>query len=108
MNENGNSLEEQFYLPVEKYFLMDIGGTEGFWLLFITVAVLAMITYKLGFAKKLPLMKSIIVYALLVFGCFMLVIFAIGGLPIAEVLIITSLVLAIYRFRLHRERKGED
>ncbi|MFD2639628.1 YlaH-like family protein [Piscibacillus salipiscarius] len=107
MNENGNALEDQFYLPVEKFFLMDIGGTEGFWLLFITVALLAMLTYKLGFAKKLPLLKSIVVYVLLVFGCFMLVIFAIGGLPIAEVLIITSIVLGIYRYRLHRERDAK-
>nr|WP_237718747.1 YlaH-like family protein [Alkalibacillus haloalkaliphilus] len=38
----------------------------------------------------------------------MLILFAIFSLPIVEVLIIISLVLGIYRFRLHRERKEQE
>ncbi|TFB23342.1 hypothetical protein E3U55_05870 [Filobacillus milosensis] len=106
--QNNQTLEDQFYLPIEKYFLIEIGGVQGFWLLFLTVVALAIITYKLGFAKDLPLLKSLIVYIILGFGCFILVLFSIGGLPIAEVLVITSIVLAIYRYRLHKERRTES
>ncbi|MDV2582273.1 YlaH-like family protein [Alkalibacillus haloalkaliphilus] len=107
--ESVQAAEQHFsFAPIEKYFLVDIGGTTGFWLLFLTIAVFAVITYKLGFAKQLPVLKSLIVYILLVIGCFLLMLFAILSLPIVEVLIIISLVLGIYRFRLHRERKEQE
>ncbi|WP_188205663.1 YlaH-like family protein [Alkalibacillus aidingensis] len=96
------------FSPVERYFFIDVGGELGFWLLFLTIAILAIVTYKLGFAKQLPILKSLIVYILLILGCFILIIFAIFSLPIVEVLIVIALVLGIYRFRLHRERDERD
>ncbi|RPF56132.1 YlaH-like family protein [Aquisalibacillus elongatus] len=92
------------FSPIEEYFLIDIGS---FWLLFLSIVVFAIITYKLGFAKSLPLLKSLVVYLLLILGCFILIPFAYFGLPIIEVLIVTSIVLAIYRYRLHKERQSE-
>ncbi|MET3682000.1 hypothetical protein ABID56_000079 [Alkalibacillus flavidus] len=106
-SESIHAADQHFeFAPIERYFLVDIGGDAGFWLLFLAIAVFAIVTYKLGFAKQLPLGKSLIVYALLVVGCFLLIIFAIFSLPIVEVLIIVSAVLGIYRFRLHRERQS--
>ena len=103
------TVSQQFsFSPVERYFLMDVGGELGFWLMFFAIFILAVITYKLGFAKELPLLKSIIVYIMLFIGCFILAIFAIFALPIAEVLIVIALVLGIYRFRLYRERKERN
>lgn len=93
--------------PLEKYFLIDIGGEKGIWLLYITILILSVITYKLGFAKQLALLKSLIIYILLIIGCAMLTLFTILiRLPMIEVLIVITLVLAIYRFRLYRERKA--
>ncbi|WP_169513887.1 YlaH-like family protein [Halalkalibacillus halophilus] len=108
MESGINEAEQHFrYSPIEGYFLVDIGGDLGFWLLFLTIAVLAIITYKLGFAKELPLLKSLLVYIVLVLGCFILIVFAILSLPIVEVLIVVAFILGTYRFRLARERKTD-
>ncbi|PKR78491.1 hypothetical protein CEY16_01670 [Halalkalibacillus sediminis] len=94
--------------PFEEFFLIDIGGEAGFWGLFIAITILAIITYKLGFAKKLPLMKSLFIYVLLAVGCLVLTLFTlIARLPMIEVLFVIALILGVYRLRLHRERKNE-
>lgn len=77
-----------------------------FWVMYGIIFILSVISYKLGFAKELPILKSIIVYILLVVGTFITTLFSILQLPIAESLVIITLVLAIYRFRLHRERQS--
>ncbi len=76
---------------------------------YIAIIVLAVIVFKLGFARELPLLKSIIVYALLVAGSFLLWLmeFAFGA-PMIAVLIISALVLGTYRFRLHLHRKRNE
>jgi ABC-type iron transport system FetAB permease component len=92
------------FRPISEFFLIDIGGVEGYWMLYIVITILAMITYKLGFARKLPLLKSLIIYLLLILGCFIIWFFGFKY-PMAEVLVICVIVLGIYRFRLHTERK---
>jgi len=88
-----------------------------FTILFVLNTILAIIAYKLGFAKKLPLLKSLFVYLLLIIGVGLLVFvfqFLIPAitdsqpLPITESLVAICLVLGIYRFRLHRERKAKQ
>lgn len=76
----------------------------GMWLLYITIILLCIIVYKLGFARKLPLMKSILIYTFLVVGCTFLTFFAVF-LPIAEGLVIAAIILIIYKIRLHQEKK---
>ncbi|TSB45293.1 YlaH-like family protein [Alkalicoccobacillus porphyridii] len=80
----------------------------GFWTCIITV-ILGVIVFKLGFAQKLPLLKSIIIYTMLVIGCFFLwtMEFAFGA-PIMAVLAISALFLGGYRYRLHLHRKQES
>ncbi|MEN0643979.1 YlaH-like family protein [Alkalicoccobacillus gibsonii] len=80
----------------------------GFWTCIITV-ILGVIVFKLGFAQKLPLLKSIIIYTMLVIGCFFLwtMEFAFGA-PIMAVLAISALFLGGYRFRLHLHRKQNE
>ncbi|GAA0613382.1 hypothetical protein GCM10009001_33280 [Virgibacillus siamensis] len=67
--------------------------------------IFAAIAYKLGFARQLPLLKSVLVYILLAFGSIIITFFSVVGYPITESLIIMSLILGIYRFRLYKERK---
>ncbi|WP_100011088.1 YlaH-like family protein [Lentibacillus sediminis] len=89
-------------------FILENFGTENIFLVFyILNLVFAAIAYKLGFAKDLPLLKSVFVYILLAIGTYIITIFSIFNLPITESLIAVSLVLGIYRFRLHRERKAK-
>ncbi|MFA1818703.1 YlaH-like family protein [Virgibacillus oceani] len=89
-------------------FLLDNYGTSVnfFWIFYILNFIFGVIAYKLGFAKKLPLIKSVVIYILFAIGVFIITIFSILGLPITESLIIISFVLAIYRFRLHNQRKN--
>lgn len=77
----------------------------GFWLMYAIIFILSVVAYKLGFARKLPLLKSIFVYILLIFGTFITTTLSILQFPIAESLIVIVIVLAIYRFRMYWERK---
>lgn len=86
-----------------------------FMTLYILNFIFGILAYKLGFARKLPLLKSIIVYFMLGIGTFILTLFNVLGVimqglvaPVTEVLIITSLVLGLYRYRLHRSRQARQ
>ncbi len=70
-----------------------------YWTLYVLNLIFGAISYKLGFARKLSLGKNIIVYFLLAIGTLVITVFSIFKLPITESLIITTIVLAIYRFR---------
>lgn len=76
----------------------------GMWLLYLTILILSIIVYKLGFAQKLPLLKSIIIYLFLIFGCSFLTFLGIF-LPIAEGLFVAVLILVIYKIRLKIHKK---
>lgn len=82
----------------------NFGAKNIIWMFYVLNYIFAAIAYKLGFARELPLLKSIFVYIMLAVGTIILTIFSLVKLPITEVLIIISVVLAIYRFRLYRER----
>jgi hypothetical protein len=86
---------------------IDKNMVVGFFLLYFMVTLLCIIVYKLGFARKLPLLKSIVVYIVMIVGCFILTFFAIG-LPIAEGLLCSAIFLGIYRFRLYQARKQNE
>ncbi|XJZ28360.1 YlaH-like family protein [Bacillota bacterium Lsc_1132] len=78
----------------------------GMWLLYLTIVVLSVIVYKLGFAKKMPLGKSVIIYFFLVVGCTFLT-FLGAFLPVAEGLVVAALILIIYKIRLHQSKKQQ-
>jgi len=94
------------FSPTLKFFyqLTDSAQTSN-WLLWLTITGLAILVYKLGFAKKLPILKSAIIYLFLIVGCLFLTFLAIF-LPIAEGLMVAALILIIYKIRLNRERKS--
>ncbi|AKG04683.1 hypothetical protein AAV35_007640 [Salimicrobium jeotgali] len=81
---------------------------QSFFWLYLTTVILTVITFKLGFAKKLPLLKNVVVYTVLVIGTFLLTLMLGLNLPLAESLIVTAVVLGLYRLRLSRERNGKQ
>src|SRR5699024_2170964 len=87
------------------YILDHFGTNNMYWIFYALNLIFGIIAYKLGFARKLPLLKSIIVYIMLAIGMFVVTIFSVFNLPITETLIIISVVLGIYRFRLYQESK---
>ncbi len=78
----------------------------GMWMLYLTIMMLCVIVYKLGFAKKLPLGKSILIYLFLILGCTILTFLGVF-LPIAEGLVVAALILIIYKIRLRQHKKQE-
>ena len=84
-------------------YRVDVNPDLGMWLLYITIIALSVLVYKLGFAKKLPILKSALIYLFLIVGCTVLTFLAIF-LPVTEGLIIAALILIIYKVRLRREQ----
>ncbi|MBM4764370.1 YlaH-like family protein [Bacillus sp. B15-48] len=78
----------------------------GMWMLYLTIFLLSVLVYKLGFSQKLPLFKSILIYLFLGLGCTILTFLGIF-LPIAEGLVVAALILIIYKIRLHLHKKQE-
>lgn len=88
-----------------EFVLSQFGTDQMFTILYLLNLIFGAAAFKLGFARRLPMLKSIFVYIMLAVGTYILTIFSIFGLPITESLIIISIVLGIYRLRLHQERK---
>ncbi|MEH7251349.1 YlaH-like family protein [Neobacillus niacini] len=78
----------------------------GMWLLYLTIVALSILVYKLGFAQKLPVGKSILIYFFLAAGCTILTALGIF-LPITEGLVVAALILIIYKIRLHNSKKQQ-
>ncbi|MFK9115697.1 YlaH-like family protein [Peribacillus frigoritolerans] len=88
-------------------YRVDENPEAGMWYLYLTVFGLCILVYQLGFAKKLPLLKNVVIYVVMALGCTLLSFFAVF-LPMGEALVIASLVLGIYRIRLHNSRREEQ
>jgi hypothetical protein len=88
-------------------FRVDEQPETGMWLLYLTIVALCIVVYKLGFAKKLPILKSAIIYLFLIMGCTILTFLA-AFLPVAEGLVVAALILIIYKIRLRNEKKQEN
>lgn len=90
--------------------VVDINGIENiFWVFYVMNFILCAIAYELGFARKLPLGKTIFVYLMLLVATFILTIFTtVMRMPTVESLFVIILILAIYRIRLHRQRQGSN
>ncbi|WP_418909839.1 YlaH-like family protein [Bacillus pinisoli] len=85
-------------------FRVDQNPELGMRLLYISILLLSILVYKLGFAKKLPLLKSVVIYIFLAIGCSILTLLALR-LPVVEGLVVASLVLIIYKVRLYQSKK---
>ncbi len=75
---------------------------------YMVILVLSGIVYKVAFARKLPLLKQIIVYIALVLGCFMLLFFHFMGLPIVPALAATVVLIVIARLRMGSGNKEDS
>lgn len=88
-----------------RVFGLDTNPEAGMWYLYITIFILCIVVYNLGFARKIKFWQNIIIYIVMFAGCIVLTFFG-AFLPIAESLIVAAVVLALYRYRLHKERKA--
>ncbi|WP_369903497.1 YlaH-like family protein [Bacillus manliponensis] len=86
---------------------VDMNPDIGMWLLYGSIVVLSIIVYNLGFARKLSLLKNVIIYVLLAIGCTVLTFFAVF-LPVGEGLVVAIIVLGIYKLRLRQAKQEES
>ncbi|MFJ7976259.1 YlaH-like family protein [Peribacillus sp. JNUCC 23] len=84
-------------------YRVDENPESGMWYLYLTIFALCVIVYQLGFAKKLPLLKNVVIYAIMALGCTVMSFLAVF-LPMGEALAIAVVVLGIYKYRLHNSR----
>ncbi|WP_026566322.1 YlaH-like family protein [Bacillus sp. UNC41MFS5] len=94
------------FSPSLRFFIELTDVKTAVWLQYIYIVILAAIVYKLGFAKKLPLLKNIVIYTCLLIGCFVMLIFS-YALPIAEGLAGAAVLLIMYKIRLHQTKKHQ-
>ena len=85
-------------------FKVDTNPDSGMWFLYLTIVMLSIVVYKLGFAKKLPLGKSLVLYLFLFLGSTVLTFLGVF-LPITEGLVVAALILIIYKIRLQQQKK---
>ncbi|MDX5474950.1 MAG: YlaH-like family protein [Bacillaceae bacterium] len=90
-----------------KLYRVDENPDLGMWLLFLTIFALSVLVYKLGFALKLPILKSVVIYLFLFFGTSVLT-FLGAFLPVAEGLVVAAIILIVYKIRLHNSKKMEQ
>lgn len=87
-----------------KLYNVDVNPEVGMWLLYGTIIIFSIIVYNLGFARKLPLLKNVVIYTVLILGCTILTFFAIF-LPIGEGLVVAIIILGIYKLRLRQAKQ---
>ena len=78
--------------------------TVAGYVLYLVIFLLSAVVYKLGFAKKLKMSQSVVIYIFLLIGCIMLTFLAFF-LPVVEGLIIAAVILILYKIRLYNEKK---
>ncbi|WEG11713.1 YlaH-like family protein [Pullulanibacillus sp. KACC 23026] len=104
-----NTDSSQFHFSSYPQFLLDHKWSSDHMIiiLYLTIVALSIVVYKLGFARKLPPLKSLIIYVLLLFGCIIMTILALQ-LPIVGALTIAAVVLIIYKLRLYQSKRRDD
>lgn len=66
---------------------------------YFVILVLSAVVYKFAFARPLPLLKTLLVYVFLAFGCFLLLFFHILQFPIIPILVISVVLIGVARIR---------
>ena len=101
------------FSPSLRFFIELVAGNSpvsqsdvetGVLLQYLFIVILTIIVYRLGFAKKLPLLKNIVIYISLCVGCLIMLFFS-YALPIAEGLGVAAVLLIIYKIRRYQSEK---
>ncbi|WP_033541655.1 YlaH-like family protein [Planococcus sp. CAU13] len=90
--------------PVARVLYQNLPLEAAGYALFAIILLLSAFVYKLGFAKKLPLGKNIVIGLFLAAGGLGLTFLAFF-LPVVEGLVIAALILILYKIRLWREKR---
>lgn len=75
------------------------------WSLYFIILVLSVAIYKVAFARKLPPLKSLVVYLVLAVGCILFWIMQLAQFPMIQALLITVVLIVVTRLRLWYSKK---
>jgi hypothetical protein len=100
-------VNERLQFFAKLYNVTGENGQVGMWFLYLTVLLLSIVVFKLGFSRKLPILKAVVVYIFLAMGCTVLTFFAVF-LPVTEGLMVAAAILIIYKIRLYQSKKEEQ
>ncbi|WP_280769126.1 YlaH-like family protein [Salipaludibacillus daqingensis] len=78
----------------------------AFWIMYIIINALSILVFNLGFARKLPILKNVVIYGVMFFGNMFITLLALT-LPIIESLFIAALVLGVYKLQLRRHKQEQ-
>ncbi|SMO48891.1 YlaH-like family protein [Melghirimyces algeriensis] len=67
---------------------------------YLVIVALTAVVYKVAFARRLPILKSLVVYLVLALGCVLLWVMFYLQFPIVEILVITLIMIALARIRM--------
>lgn len=73
---------------------------DHFWKAYIAILVMTAVIFQIAFARKLPVLKTIVVYVVLAIGCYVFTILHVLQFPIIPVLAVTLVVIAVARLRM--------
>lgn len=71
-----------------------------FWITYFVILMMTAIIFKVAFARRLPILKTIVVYAVLAIGCYFFTIMHILRFPVMPALAITLVIIAVARLRM--------
>lgn len=75
------------------------------WSLYFIILFLSVAIYKVAFARKLPPLKSLVVYFVLSVGCVLFWIMQLVQFPMIQALLITVVLIVVTRLRLWYSKK---
>ncbi|WP_054949446.1 YlaH-like family protein [Numidum massiliense] len=82
---------------------------DRFWLAYAVIFILTGIVYKVAFARRLPVLKALIIYLFLAAGCYLFTIMHFLRFPVVLALAGTVVLIIIARLRMTAtNRKRED
>ncbi|PTX65065.1 YlaH-like protein [Melghirimyces profundicolus] len=75
---------------------------------YLVILAMTAVVYKVAFARKLPVLKSFVVYVVLAIGCVLLWGMFYLRFPIIEILAITLVMIAAARIRMWMGTRKKD
>ncbi|MGJ9383934.1 hypothetical protein CR203_02180 [Salipaludibacillus neizhouensis] len=78
----------------------------AYFVMYLIINALSIVVFNLGFARKLPILKTVVVYVVMFLGNFIITILSFS-LPIIESLLIAAVILGVYKIQLRRHKKEE-
>lgn len=73
---------------------------DSFWITYVIILIMTAIIFKVAFARRLPILKTMIIYIVLAAGCYLFTIMHIFRFPVMPALAITLVLIVVARVRM--------